>query len=478
MLAQTFGAPFRESRRICVEVAMTRTTISRRTVLQGVASAALARQVAHAQEATPAAVPLAGTNLVILKAFHPIAAYDAWFDQIVQDWGAPNGVATQVDRVNASDLPGRVGAELESGSGHNLIEHVGPLPQFQESLTNLASLVAEASARFGDQAPFVRAATTNPVSGVVHGFGFGYSPAFGAYRQSLWGQVGQPGGPSTYTGLLNSGATLWQELGAMTGLGMAPEPISQRVAEAVIWAHGGSVQDVHEAVTINSPQTLAAVEYMKRIYDQCETPEVFRWATDDAITLLGNGLLSYTPFSVSAYRSLGIQKVEAAPDVFLGAPLAGPAGADLARSVPVAMQVAMIPAASAFTDTAAAFLLHLVANAQPGMVASSLVTFPAFANAVPGFADNGGPLDTDPDVAGTAGKLGVLKSAATWSANPGWPGPTNPMMTEAYSSHLLSTMMAKAARGEMTPADAIAEAETTLNALAKPWRERGIMGPG
>jgi hypothetical protein len=52
------------------------------------------------------------------------------------------------------------------------------------------------------------------------------------------------------------------------------------------------------------------------------------------------------------------------------------------------------------------------------------------------------------------------------------------MIGECFNTFILSDMMAKAARGDLAPADAIAEAETKLNEIAQNWRDRGLMGGG
>jgi multiple sugar transport system substrate-binding protein len=52
------------------------------------------------------------------------------------------------------------------------------------------------------------------------------------------------------------------------------------------------------------------------------------------------------------------------------------------------------------------------------------------------------------------------------------------MIGEAFNTFILSDMMAKAARGDMSPQDAIAEAETKLNEIAQNWRDKGLMGGG
>jgi multiple sugar transport system substrate-binding protein len=139
---------------------------------------------------------------------------------------------------------------------------------------------------------------------------------------------------------------------------------------------------------------------------------------------------------------------------------------------------AMIPTYAENPDTAMEFLLHLTANYQAASEASKLYNFPAFPDTFPGLTDDGGPLDADPFGSEPPDKLSVLKTANDWTVNLGWPGPANAMIGEAFNTFILSDMMAKAARGDMTPEEAVAEAETTLNEIAQRWRDEGLMGGG
>jgi multiple sugar transport system substrate-binding protein len=87
-------------------------------------------------------------------------------------------------------------------------------------------------------------------------------------------------------------------------------------------------------------------------------------------------------------------------------------------------------------------------------------------------------LTNDPAGSEPADKLLVIKDAADWTVNLGWPGPANAMAGEAQTTFILSNMMAKAARDEMSVEDAVTEAEKLLNQSAESWRGRGLMGGG
>jgi multiple sugar transport system substrate-binding protein len=249
-------------------------------------------------------------------------------------------------------------------------------------------------------------------------------------------------------------------------------------AQAMIWAFGGAVQDENENITINSPETLAAVENMKALFESCMTPEVFGWNAASNNQLLVAGQASYILNSISAYRTAQEQQPETAADIFFSTPLEGPGGPERALAHGHAVFTAMIPTYSQNQDTAKEFLLHLVANYQAVSDNSRFYNFPAFPDTYAELTADGGPLDNDPHGSEPPDKLAVLKTANDWTVNLGWPGPANAMIGEAFNTFILSDMMAKAARGDMSPQDAIAEAETKLNEIAQNWRDKGLMGGG
>ena len=461
------------------------TKLSRRSILHGAGAAGMAAAVGSYQttgaatlvQATPT-VDISGTSLNILQWSHFVPSFDVWFQTFLSEWGTANGVATKVDLVNTADIPAAFAAEISAGQGHDIIEHITPLAQYEEAVVDMKDLVDEATRRHGPQLEMCAKNSSNPTTGKFYAFCHGYAPDPANYRKSLWEPVGFPNGPTTFDELLAGGQKIYAEQGIQMGIGMSQEIDSNMAAQAMIWAFGGSVQDENENITINSPETLAAVEYMKALFEGCMTPEVFGWNAASNNQLLVAGRASYILNSISAFRAAQEQQPETANDIFFTTPLTGPGGPDRALAHGHAVFGSMIPTYSQNQDTAREFLLHLVANYKAASDNGKFYNFPAFPDAYPELTTEGGPLDNDPYGATPPNKLATLKTANDWTVNLGWPGPANAMIGEAFNTFVLSDMMAKAARGDMSPQDAIAEAETTLNEIATRWRDAGLMGGG
>jgi multiple sugar transport system substrate-binding protein len=457
--------------------------LSRRSVLRNAGIAGMGAVIgSHVQagaatlvQSTPT-VDISGTSLSILCWQHFVPSFDEWFPTFLQEWGDANGVAVTLDQINTADIPAAFSAEVAAQQGHDIIEHIASLAQFEESVIDLRDVWEEATKRHGEPAENCKLNGYNPTTDKYYSFVHGYAPDPANYRKSLWDAIGMTNGPTTFDELLDGGVKIWQEQGVQMGLGMSQEIDSQMAAQTMIWAFGGGIQDADENITINTPETVAAVEFMKNLFEGCMTDEVFGWNAASNNQLLVAGSASYILNSISAFRSAQTNAPDVAKDIFFGTPLEGPAGPDWARAHAHAAFGYQVPTYSKNQATAKEFMLHLTANYAAAVEAGQLYNFPTFPSTAPDLVAEGGLLDNDPFGAEPPDKLNIMRNANDWTVNLGWPGPANALAGETQNTFILGNMMAKAARGELSPADAVAEAEKQLNDIAKQWRDRGLMG--
>lgn len=423
----------------------------------------------------PAGATLTSTaELRILQWKHFIPRYDAWFDAFAQSWGEENGVHVVVDHVDLSSLGAITTTELDAGAGHDLIEFLAPPSQLEGQVLDLTDVNLEAQRRFGPQVSVCTESSHNPSTGVWYGFCHGWVPDPGDYRQSLWRQVDRPAGPATYQELLEAGTQMKEELGIPLGIGLSREIDSNLAVREVMWSFGASVQDENEEVVINSPETVAAVEYLVQLFHQAMTDEVFYWTAASNNDGLLAGDLSYIINSISAYRTAQQKNPQVAQDIYFVPALAGSSGVALAS--PHVLPTYVVPRFSLNEEIAKSFLLDLVASYRQATLNSELYTFPAWNSVVPQLYQDGGWLDRDPFGSDPADKLAVLKDAETWTTNLGHPGPANAAISEVFNAFLLPEMVARVARGEMTAAESVALAETEIRPIFEKWRSQGLIG--
>jgi ABC-type glycerol-3-phosphate transport system substrate-binding protein len=468
-----------------------RTSISRRKLFRTTGAAAvgatLGSMAACASEEDPApagnpdeapeetftepTTPLSG-ELRILLWSHFVPSHDDWFDRFTSDWAERVGVTVAVDHIDQAEITTRIASEISAGQGHDLIQFIAPLSQFEPSVLDLTDLVQEASGRWGEPLELCRSSSFNPATGKFYAYSPGWVPDPGNYRRSLWEPAGFPNGPTTWEELRAGGAEIMASQGVQMGLGMSQEIDSNMVLRALLWSYGAAIQDENERVVLNSPETVDAVEFMAGLYRDAMTEEVFSWNAASNNQGLVAGSLSYIVNSISAWRTAQGNNPEVADDVFFVPALSGPAGALAAQHV---LYNWIVPNHATNPDAAKEFLLHYTENFAAATYASQLYDFCAFSERTPQLT---GWLNNDPFGAQPANKLAFLADATQWSTNIGYPGPANTAEGEVFNTFVIPNMFARVARGEQTAADSVAEAEREVQTIFAQWREQGLVGGG
>jgi multiple sugar transport system substrate-binding protein len=460
------------------------TRISRRSLLwltavaAGAAACGDAGDDAGPPEATvPAPSPTMASptsklsgDLRILLWSHFVPSHDAWFDPFAKNWGKEVGVNVTVDHINNTEIVARTAAEIQAKQGHDLIQYIAPLSQFEPSVVDLKDVAQEAQRRHGEQLALCVKSSQNPATGKHYAYSPGWVPDPGDYRKSLWESVGLADGPTSWDDLLRGGAEIKKSKNIQMGIGMSQEIDSNMAGRALMWSYGASIQNENEEVVINSPETVAAVEFMQRLFKDTMTNEVFSWNPASNNQGLIAGQMSYILNSISAWRTAQEANPEVADDIYFTPALKGPKAALAAQHV---MYNWIVPSHARNVDAAKEFLLHYTANWPSATYHSKLYDLPAFPQLVPQLNSW---LDKDPFGAQPQNKLSVLKNAIEWSTNIGYPGPANTAEGEVFATFVIPNMFAKAARGELSPEQAVAEAERQIKPIFDKWRQRGLVG--
>jgi hypothetical protein len=463
--------------------------ITRRSFIQGVSAAALLAacsggESSDTQDATPnvgapevkftePATQLSG-DLRLLMWSHFVPQHDEWFDTFAQDWGERVGVNVTVDHIDVTTIPARISSEIGSDEGHDLIQFIATLSQFEPSVNSMSDLMDEANNRFGQQLELCQKSSFNPTTENYYAYAPAWSPDPGDYRKSLWEEAGFPDGPASWDDLLEGGSKIFSDQKIQMGLGMSQEIDSNMYARALIWSYGGAEQDENEAVTLMSDQTIAAVEYAKELFENAMTEEVFAWNPASNNEGLIAGQLSYILNSISAWRTAQESIPDIAKDVFFVPALEGPERQLAAQHV---MYNWITPKFSENFDAAQEFLLHYTENLPRAAYESKLYDFPGYPEQVPQIEDW---LDEDPfTIEGDdPTKLQPLKGAVDWSTNLGYPGPASPAIGEINGTFILPNMLARVARGNQEPEESVEQAHAECEEIFEKWRNEGLVGGG
>jgi ABC-type glycerol-3-phosphate transport system substrate-binding protein len=409
-------------------------------------------------------------SLKILLWSHFVPRHDKWFDKFAADWGKEVGVDVTVDHIEVTGIPARIASEIAAKSGHDVIQFIAPLPQFEPSTVDMTDVTEEAARRYGKQIELCYKSSFNPTTEKYFAYSPGWVPDPGNYRKSMWEKVDLPDGPTTWDELREGGSKIKSDQGIQLGIGMSQEIDSDMVGRSLMWSYGGAMQDANEEVTINSPETIAAVQFMKELFEGAMTEEVFAWNPASNNQGMVGGKLSYIVNSISAYRTTQKVNPTQANDTFFVQALEGPADALAAQHV---MYNWIVPKHSESVDAAKEFLLHYTENYARATWESELYDFPAFPKRVPKLNDW---LDDDPFGSEPRDKLSVLKSALDWSTNVGRQGNANTAVGEVFGTFIVPNMYARAARGRQTPEESVARAESEIVPIFEKWRRNGLIG--
>ena len=433
----------------------------------------------------------AATQLKILQWSHFVPAYDKWFDPWAKSWGQAKGVEVTVDHVGFADVVPRATAEVAAQAGHDIHMFLGLASAFEEHVIDLGDVVSTLEKKHGKQVELAHRSTYNPFTKKQFAVSDMWVPDPGNYHRKVWTDIGMPEGPSTYEDLVKAAPEIKKKYPQMQipiGIGLSQDIDSNMAVRNILWCHGGSIQDKDGNVVLNSPETLKALEYTKRLFSVGMTPAVLSWNAASNNQAFNAQETAYILNSISAYRTAQDNKLPVIENYFFTPALKGPTGIALASEH--VMSGYVVWKFSKVQDLAKEFLVALVDASRDSMTASKLYNFPSFYGAA---ADPGTPLakkpesgaawiakqcNNDPFGSTPPNKLALLAKALPWSTNLGYPGFANPAEGEIFDTYVITDMFAKAATGALSPKDAMQEASTRTKEIFNKWRKKNMVGGG
>ncbi len=428
--------------------------LTRRKFVAGMTSAFLFPRRALAQQ----------KKLKIVQWSHFVPGYDKWFDNIfTKQWGAKHDTNVVVDHITTTEIPARAAAEVAAKKGHDLFMFVSPPAAYEQQVIDHREIYQEVRRKHGKAIELAVRSTFNPKTKKYFAFSDSYVPDPGNYRKDLWSQVGFPHGPDTYDDLLAGGRRIKQKFGNPVGIGLSQEVDTNMALRAILWSFGGAEQDEAGRVTLYSKQTVDAVKFVRDLYKQCETPEVFSWDPSSNNRGILSGKLSFVMNAISVTRSAEKENPEMSRQIQLTPALKGPVRRIAAEHV---MDCYVIWEFAENKEGAKQFLADFIDSFSAAFNASEFYNFPCFPSTVPDLQKR---LANDPKAA-PPDKYKVLSDVLNWATNIGYPGYATAAIDEVFNTFVLPTMFAKAARDEMTPDAAVRTAERELKRIFDKWK--------
>jgi len=403
-------------------------------------------------------------TLKILQWSHFVPEYDAWFDGIFcKQWGQKHNTNVIADHINTVDVPARAASEASARKGHDLFLFLSPPAAYERHTIDMAAVYQEVEKRHGKKIELAHKSTYNPKTKRYFAFSDSYVPDPGNWHRDWWTEAGFPSGPDTWEDLRIGAKKIRDKSGHPCGLGLSQELDTSMAMRALLWSFGGAEQDAEGNITINSPQTIDALKYMKALYQESETPEVFTWTPPSNNQAMLAGRVSYVANAISITRQAEREHLPIESRIMVSRALKGPVRRIAAEHV---MNCYMIWEFAENKEGAQQFLVDLTESFHDSFVAGQFYNFPCFPSTVPNLQKEiaNDSRATPPD------KYKVLVDVLDWATNVGYPGYATAAMDEAFKTWLIPTMFAKVARGDETPENAAKTAEEEYKRISARWK--------
>jgi multiple sugar transport system substrate-binding protein len=442
--------------------------ISRRDFVKAAGVGALAAGLGPAI-IIPGRARAAKKTLKILNWVHFVPAYDEWFNKkYAKEWGEKNDTEVTVDNIGLAGLNARGAAEVSAQKGHDLFMFNWPPPAFEGQVIDHKEIYQECERKFGKPIDLAIKSTYNPKTKKYFAFSPCFTPDPVNYRQDLFSAVGMPKGPVTWDDVRVGGGKIKKQFGNPVGVGLANEIDTGMAMRTVMYAWGAHEQDEAGNLILNSKQTLDALKFVKALFEETMTPEVFTWDASSNNRGVVSGKLSLVLNAISTTRTAEKDDPEISKKIQLAKALRGPVRAIGLEHV---MQCYVVWKFAENIEGAKKFLVDFVTNFRQAFLAGEFYDFPCFSKTVP---DLKKLIANDPK-AHPPDKYKVLDDVLEWATNVGYPGYSSAAIDEIFSTWVLNVMFAKAASGAATPEEALKEADAACKRIFGKWKEKGLV---
>jgi multiple sugar transport system substrate-binding protein len=362
-----------------------------------------------------------------------IPAADVEIDRQAEEFKKATGIDITVEKINQNDMPARITAAVESGSGPDVIQMNANQPLlFANGLADQTALLQELQ---GDQLyDWARAAAT--ADGVARGvplFNIGNAIA---YRKDVFEELGLKV-PNTWDEYLEVGRALKNNnmpVGQTLGHTFGDAPT---FAYPLLWSFGGHEVDEAGKVVIDSEATHQALAFMKEFWEAACDPGGFAW--DDTsnnraflgqtigATLNGASIYFVPKNEPDKYPGLA-EKI----DHFLNPE--GPGG----RYHMVQPRTLSIMAYSPNKEAAAEYIRW---SAQDENLDEFIAVNQGYVQGLTPKWETHPVWQSDPAIA-------IYATNPRYGRSPGYAGPWNRQSGEVVEKYIVVDMLARAARGE------------------------------
>ncbi len=265
-------------------------------------------------------------TITMLFNSHFVPQFDQELQRQVAEWGKMRGVEARVDLMREQDLGAKLAAEAESRTGHDIVVlRWMEAAVHQHSLVSMDDVVQDLERSLGgysDTAKYLW-----QIRGRWIALPYRYDSGVANINTEHWARIGMDAdavGNLTWDQFAEAAAKL-QANNTPIGVAISEAFDSVHFCYVLLWSHGAKAVDAKGNITINSPETAAAIEMAKRLY-KFMPQDVLAWdeASNNRALMAGTCAWSINPPSIWAVAKR--DKLPVADKLDHVALPAGPAG--------------------------------------------------------------------------------------------------------------------------------------------------------
>ena len=372
---------------------------------------------------------------------------DKKLDEIAVRFTKDTGIKIKIDHIAAPQQAAKYASEVQSQSGHDLVEMRMHFPWLYEGqLVDLSDIVGDLEKKYGKV--LSSAAETAQVRGVWRAVPQYHGMFVATYREDLFKKAGLKI-PDTWEDLYTVGKEL-KKMGHPVGIPISQNYDTISTGGPVLWSFGWlEVDKDGKTVKINSPQTAQMIEWYKKMFRDCMEPEVLSWDDASNNQSIQQGKAGWIHNPVSAYIVAKTMKLPTGDTINHHKTPGGPKGrheTDVPRHIGIWRFSKNIALGKEFIR----YLLGTRERYDEYIMSADAFNLPVYEN-----LQNHPVLKTDPKYAALLDTKGVQYHCY------GWPAPPSDKVQLITNSFIMPNMIAKAVTGTSTK-DALTWAENEM----------------
>lgn len=430
------------------------TRLPRRTALALgaglLATGRAAAQVRAADVPAPRYAPEPGARLRVLRPAKYIDPDEAIFNENTRKFTQATGIEVRVDYVNWPDMPVQIASAFNVGQGADVIIGFGADPHlYADKVVEMTDLAEYLGARYGGWYDMALLYGRRWKTSTWLGLPMGGATGPAVFRTSAVRQAGFSAIPNDLGEFLRLCQGL-KRAGLPCGFALSHAPgDAPGYANWLLWSHGARLVDEEGKVTLDSPETLRALDYA-RAMQETMVQGTMAWNGASNNQAFVAGQLGLTQNGVSIYYALKTSSEEAKRQLAADTDHAEMPRGVAAKAPETALTLnAMVPRFSRAPNAAKEYIRFMMEAPQYDAWLTGCLGY--WSQPLKAYADSA-VWSSDP-------KLAVFRNAMDTPFYEGFAGPIGPAMGSVHENWIVVDMFARVVTGEQAPRDSMRAAQ-------------------